>query len=55
MSNGNKEDIIPKICPLQEYAKETNEVYDGNPKSYDMMVLLSGAKENLGISRNIKL
>merc|ERR1740128_1567381 len=37
---------------FREYAKETNEVYDGNPKSYDMMVLLSGAKENLGISPN---
>jgi len=37
---------------FREYVKDTNEVNDGNPKSYDMMILLSGAKQNLGISPN---
>jgi len=33
-----------------KYAEETNGDYDGDSNSYDINVLLSGAKENLGIA-----
>ena len=43
------------VCILQKYAEETNGDYDGDSNSYDINVLLSGAKENLGIAGSILL
>jgi len=37
---------------FKKYARKKNDLYDGNPNSYDMMILLSGAHENLGMPEN---
>lgn len=37
---------------LEIYARKKNDLYDGNPNSYDMMILLSLEPENLGMPEN---